>query len=302
VSAGTVRVGTRGSALALWQARWVADRLRAELQDHAIELVPVTTRGDVHTGPFTGAPGEIGFFTTEIEAALLAGRVDVAVHSLKDLPTADSERLPVVAVPLRHDAADVLVARDGLSLDRLPEGARVGTSSPRRTCLVRARRPDVEIAPLRGNVDTRVGKVENGEYDAIVLAAAGLARLGLDRVVTERFDPSDFPPAPGQGALAVQARGESGSLHEVLSRLDDRDARRATDAERACLAALGGGCARPIGAYATVADDQMELSGFVGSEDGRRILRARLTGGDPSKLGEAVAHELRAQGAGELLA
>jgi hydroxymethylbilane synthase len=296
-----VRIGTRGSTLALWQARWVADRLRAELPGHDIELVPVTTRGDVHTGAFTGAPGEIGFFTSEIEAALLDGRVDLAVHSLKDLPSAEQARLPVLAVPLRTDPADVLVARGGLALAELPEGARVGTSSPRRTCLVKSRRPDVRIVPLRGNVDTRVKKVDVGEYDAIVLAAAGLARLGLDEVVTERFDPAAFPPAPGQGALAVQARDVAGPLAEALSRIDDPAARAATTAERVCLDELGGGCARPIGAFASGVSAGLELTAFVGSEDGSTVLRAMGVGTDPEVLGRALAAELLERGAGELL-
>ncbi|MGD8730082.1 MAG: hydroxymethylbilane synthase [Gemmatimonadota bacterium] len=301
MSAGTVRIGTRGSTLALWQARWVADRLRAELPDRDIELVPVTTRGDVHAGPLTGSAGEIGFFTSEIEAALIDGRVDLAVHSLKDLPTADQARLPVVAVPLRHDPADVLVGRDGLTLERLPRSARVGTSSPRRTCLVRSRRPDLEIAPLRGNVDTRVKKVEAGEYDAIVLAMAGVARLGLERVVTERFDPAAFPPAPGQGALAVQVGETGGAVAEALARLDDEAARSATAAERACLQELGGGCARPIGAYARAVAAGLELTAFVGAEDGSRVVRAVGTGADPETVGRAVAAELFERGAGDLL-
>jgi hydroxymethylbilane synthase len=303
VSTEKVRIGTRGSALALWQARWVAERLRAELPDCEMELVPVTTRGDVHEGPLEGGPGEIGFFTSEIEAALLEGRVDIAVHSLKDLPTAESERLPVASIPLRHDPADVLVARDGLGLAALPEGARIGTSSPRRTCLVRSKRPDARVVPVRGNVDTRVGKIHAGEYDAIVLAAAGLARLGLEGAVTERFDPTLFPPAPGQGALAVQARTDGPeAMREALVRIDDADARRTAEAERACLAALGGGCARPIGAHAVVTAAGLELFAFVGSEDGGRILRAHGVGGDPAVVGRGVAEELISLGAAELLA
>lgn len=311
MSAGTVRIGTRGSTLALWQAGWVADRLRAELPDREIELVSVATRGDVQTAPFTGAAAEIGFFTSEIEEALVDGRVDVAVHSLKDLPASGELRasgaagasgaVPVIAVPLRDDPADVLVGRDGLTLAELPAAARVGTSSPRRTCLVRSLRPDVAIAPLRGNVDTRVKKVREGELDAIVLAAAGLARLGLQSVVSERFEPEVFPPAPGQGALAVQARDEEGELTDALRRIDDVDARRATTAERACLEALGGGCSRPIGAYARLASGRLSLTAFVGSEDGARLIRAEAVGEEPRRLGRAVAVELVRMGARELL-
>jgi hydroxymethylbilane synthase len=302
VSARTVRIGTRGSTLALWQAHWVAARLRNELPDHDFEVVRVATRGDDYAGPFTGAPGEIGFFTSEIEAALLEGHVDVAVHSLKDLPTSEDGMPPVVAVPLRDDPADVLVSRNGGRLAELPEGARVGTSSPRRTCLIRSLRPDVEVVPIRGNVDTRVQRVREGGFDAAVLAAAGLARLGLEGVVSERFDPQFFPPAPGQGALAVQARESSGALLDALRGIDDSTARRTTTAERVCLQALGGGCARPIGAHARWADDRLTLTGFVGAEDGGTLVRAQASGATADELGRAVAAELLRLGAGKLLA
>jgi len=300
VPAPTIRIGTRGSALALWQARWVADRLRAELPDREIELVPITTRGDVHTGALTGVAGEIGFFTSGIEAALLERRVDVAVHSLKDLP-ASGEGVPVLAVPLRNDPADVLVSREGEPLSALGEGARVGTSSPRRTCLVRALRPDLVIEPIRGNVDTRVAKVRAGELDATVLAAAGLARLGMDDAVSERFDPVSFPPAPGQGALAVQAREDDDELVDAIGRTDDPAARATSSAERACLKALGGGCARPIGAHARIEAGRLSLTAVVGALDGSRIVHAALSGRAPDELGRAVAEELLRRGAAELL-
>ena len=301
MSARTVRIGTRGSTLALWQAGWVAERLRTELPDHEIELVTVTTRGDVDMGPFTGAPDEIGFFTSEIEAALLDGRVDAAVHSLKDLPTSDDGSPPVVAIPLRDDPCDVLVSRTGGPLSGLPAGARVGTSSPRRTCLVRSRRPDVEVVPIRGNVDTRVRKVEEGAFDAVVLAQAGLVRLGMREAISERFDPRLLPPAPGQGALAVQTNQVEGSLVQALTRIDDASARRTSDAERACLEALGGGCARPIGAYARLEEDRLTLSAFVGLEDGSRVIHAEDVGESAEELGHAVAAELLRLGAGELM-
>lgn len=302
MSAGTVRIGTRGSALALWQARWVADRLRGELPGHRIELVTVATRGDTHAGALTGAPGEIGFFTSEIEAALLDGRVDVAVHSLKDLPTGDDGPLRIVSIPLRDDPGDVLVSRHGQRLADLPKGARVGTSSPRRTCLVLSHRPDVRVMPIRGNVDMRVRRVEEGTFDAVVLAAAGLARLGLGERIVERFDPRLLPPAPGQGALAVQAREDDGVLVEALRRIDDSAARLTSSAERVCLHALGGGCARPIGAHARLEADRLTLSAFVGSEDGSTIVRAEASGDPDEALGLSVATELLRKGAGALLA
>lgn len=301
VSAGTVRIGARASPLSLWQARWVASRLRTELPDHDMELVTVTTRGDVHTGPLTGAAGEIGFFTSEIETALLNQRVDVAVHSLKDLPTSDSGSLLVVAVPLRDDPSDVLVSRTGQPLSELSKGARVGTSSPRRACLVRSLRPDVEVVPIRGNVDTRVRKVQEGNFDAVVLAAAGLFRLGLLDLVSERFDPGLLPPAPGQGALAVQARPDDKVLIAALKRIDEPDARESTAAERACLQALGGGCSRPIGAHARFVTNRLTLTAFVGSEDGSRVVRTEASGDSAEELGRSVAAELLRMGAGELL-
>jgi hydroxymethylbilane synthase len=302
VPAGTVRIGTRGSALALWQARWVEERLRRELPGRAFELVPVTTRGDVQAGPFTGAPDEIGFFTSGIEAALLEGRIDVAVHSLKDLPTSEGARPPVLAVPLRDDPADVLVSRGGETLQALPSGARVGTSSPRRTCLVLARRPDLLVEPIRGNVDTRVSRIRAGDYDATVLAAAGLGRLGMSHVAVERFDPVAFPPAPGQGALAVQAREDDPELLAAVRRIDDPGARAATEAERLCLEALAGGCARPIGAYARHDGDRLVLTAVVGTPDGAKLLRAERSATTAGDVGRAVAEELLRLGAGSLLA
>jgi hydroxymethylbilane synthase len=266
-----------------------------------MELVPVSTRGDVHVGALVGGAGEIGFFTSEIEAALLDGRVDVAVHSLKDLPASDPDALPIVAVPLRDDASDVLVSRGGVPLSGLAPGARVGTSSPRRMCLVRSRRSDVEVAPIRGNVETRLKKVEAGEYDAVVLAAAGLARLGRGGAISERFDPRLLPPAPGQGALAVQVRERDGDLFDALRRIDDHSARSTSTAERACLRALGGGCARPIGAHAVLHDGRLTLAAFVGSEDGSRIVRTEASGSSAEDLGRAVAEELIRMGVGELL-
>lgn len=296
----SVRVGTRGSPLALWQARWVAERLAPLVPDAAVEIVTVRTRGDEHRGPLTGA-GESGLFTSELEAAVADGRVDLAVHSLKDLPVSFPGALPVAAVPLRGDPWDALVSRDGGELTALREGGRVGTSSPRRACLVLSRRPDVEIVPLRGNVGTRVRGVEEGRVDAVVLAAAGLERLGLADRISQRMDPRDFPPAPGQGALAVQVRQGDGALYEAVSSLDDPEARETSSAERTCLAALGGGCQRPIGAYASSADGLVRLTAFVGSPDGRTVLRAEACGPEAEAVGQEVAEALLLQGAAELL-
>lgn len=296
----SVRLGTRGSQLSLWQARWVAMRLASRLPGRRIEIVSVVTRGDVDQKPFTDLT-EAGVFTSELEAALAAGEVDVVVHSLKDLPVSGGG-LPIDAVPLRADAADAIVSREGVTLGDLPEGARVGTSSPRRTCLVRALRPDLEVLPIRGNVDTRVRRVDEGAYDAVVLAVAGLARLGLESRISERLDPKQFPPAPGQGALAVQVAVGDAIVRDAVLALDDARARATIEAERACLREVGGGCARPVGAYAHWDGAVLGLVAAVGSVDGRTILRASASGTSPEELGREVASSLLAQGAGELLA
>jgi hydroxymethylbilane synthase len=266
-----------------------------------MDIVPIVTRGDVDQSPFTDL-SESGVFTSELEIALVDGRVDVAVHSLKDLPVSPAGGLPIVAVPLRDDPADALVSRGGLTLASLPPAARVGTSSPRRACLVHSLRPDVEVAPVRGNVDTRVRRLDEGAYDAIVLAVAGLARLGLQGRITERLDPRVFPPAPGQGALAVQAREGDVDLYAAVVAMDDVEARSTITAERECLSALGGGCSRPVGAHAWWGGGQLHVAAFVGSADGRVILRAGGSGIVPASVGRAAAEALLGQGAESLLA
>jgi hydroxymethylbilane synthase len=298
-----VRVGTRGSALSLWQARWVVERLGRALTGRALEIVTVTTQGDKLLGPLADA-SEVGLFTSALERALLEGRVDVAVHSLKDLPVSVEGALPVVAVPLRGDPADALVSREGVPLAELSEGATVGTSSMRRECLVRALRPDARVVAVRGNVDGRIRQLDHGLFDAIVLAVAGLERLGLRDRIGERFEPRAFPPAPGQGALALQTRLEDAELQAAVRSLDDPGARATTSAERACLEALGGGCSRPIGAYAAKTDMVLDVVAMVGSPDGRRIVRSGASGqaDDPEAVGRAAARALIESGAGELLA
>jgi len=275
-------------------------RLASALPGRRVEIVPVVTRGDVDQQPFTELT-EAGAFTSELDRALAEGQIDLAVHSLKDVPLSDTPAPDVAAVPLRTDAADALVSRDGLTFATLPAGARVGTSSPRRTSLVRSLRPDVAILPIRGNVDTRVGRLDEGAYDAIVLAVAGLERLGLADRVSERLDPRAFPPAPGQGALAVQLGAVDEKLRAAVAALDDARAHARTRAERECLRALGGGCSRPIGAYATWVGDDLELTTAVGSMDGKTMLRSTATGRDPVELAGLVAAELLAAGADKLL-
>jgi len=297
-----VRVGTRGSALSLWQTRWVVERLEAVLAGRAFELVTVSTRGDEIAGPLDGV-AEVGLFTSALERALVEGRVDLAVHSLKDLPVSVPGALPVAAVPLRDDPADAIVSRDGRRLADLPGGARVGTSSPRRTSLILSLRPDAVVSPLRGNVDSRVRQLDDGHFDAIVLAVAGLERLGMQDRVSERLDPRDFPPAPGQGALAVQVRPGDEEMSAAVRVLDDAEARATTWAERACLEALGGGCSRPIGVHASLAAGALSVVGVVGSLDGGRVVRAEAAGpvGEAERVGRAAAQALLDAGAAELL-
>jgi len=296
-----LRLGTRGSALALWQAHWVRDRLSEARPDLAVEVTILKTRGDRHGGELSELGGT-GHFTSELEAALADGSIDLAVHSLKDLPVADAPGLTVGAVPVRADPRDALVGRDGLTLATLPPGARVATSSPRRVSLLKARRPDLEVVPLRGNVDTRVAGVAEGRYDAVVVAAAALARLGLGAHVTERFPLEDFPPAPGQGALAVQIRASDEPLREAVLLLDDPATREAVTAERALLSGLGGGCAMAAGAYGFRDGGALHLIAVAGSADGRRTARVEETGTDPLELGRRAAVRLLDAGAREIFA
>ena len=288
-------LGTRGSRLARTQSGHVADLLRA--LGHAVELEIIQTRGDVEQGRPVPELGGKGLFTAELEAALLSRRVHLAVHSLKDLPTDDAAGLIVAAVPPREDPRDALVSR-GPTLQELPAGARVGTASLRRRALLKRRRPDLEVVDLRGNVDTRVRKVHEGELDAVILAAAGVHRLGRREVIVEYLD---FLPAPAQGALAVQACADRDDVLAALRPLHDEETARCTRAERELLAVLEGGCSVPVGALATVAGATLTLRGIVAAPDGSRVLEAESSGEDPEALGREVATQLRAQGAEEIL-
>ena len=272
----TVTVGTRASALALTQTGMIADQLAA--LGLAVELARITTDGDRLPGSLATLGGT-GVFVTALREALLAGRCDVAVHSLKDLPTATPDGLVIAAVPERADPRDALCARDGLTLVDLPAGARVGTGSPRRAAQLRAVRPDLVVVDIRGNVDTRLRRVAPGDLDAVVLAAAGLTRLGRLDAVSELLDPATMTAAPGQGALAVEARaGEAGSpLAVALASLDHAPTRLAVTAERALLARLEAGCAAPVGAQARLADDHLVLAAVVARPDGTDLLRRTLT-------------------------
>jgi hydroxymethylbilane synthase len=303
-----IRIGTRGSLLARTQAGAVRDALIA--RGHRAVLVPISTEGDRSTAPI--ATIGVGVFTAALRRAIADGRVEVAVHSHKDLPTAEDPRFVVAAVPPREDARDAVVARDGLPLGQLPPGSVVGTSSPRRAAQLRALGLGLEIRPLRGNLDTRLNRVSRGELDAIVVARAGLARLGRLDAVTETLEPVVLLPAPAQGALAVECRAAETALAALLAELDDADTRAAVTAERALLAELGAGCSAPVGAIAEVVESldedgralkELSLRGCVAALDGSDVIRTSGIG-SPSRareLGLSVAAELFALGARELM-
>lgn len=289
----TLRVGTRASSLSRRQTDWVLQLLRRADPRLQFHVVPVRTAGDRSSRPIAELGG-VGWFTRELERALLEGTVDLVVHSLKDLPTETPGGLVVAATPPREDARDALVGR-WPTLDALPRGARVGTSSPRRRAQLLAYRQDLEVVPLRGNVDTRLRKVDAGEVEAAVLAAAGLVRGGWEDRIRQYLDPEVMLPAPAQGALAVQVRESDAPLVELTRQIDHPPTRAAVRAERAFLRALGGGCTLPVGALATVEGDRLCLQVRVLSEDGSRQVSARREGrpDDPERLGHEVAEEVR---------
>jgi hydroxymethylbilane synthase len=293
-------LGTRGSALALRQAHHVRDALRARHPGLEVEIRVIRTRGDDAGKPLPQAG--VGFFTREIERAILAHKVDLGVHSLKDMPTDDVPGLVIAAVPPREDPADALIAREAASLEDLPDGASVLTGSPRRRAQLLRRRPDLNVLPVRGNVDTRIARLDAGAGDALVLALAGLRRLGRADRATQRLDPREFVPACGQGALGIQTRTAPDPAFALCAALDDPLARAAVTAERAFLAALGGGCRHPIAAFAEADGEQLRLTGFVADPDGRRaIIRTRTGEAGPAALGAAIAREMLDAGAGQLL-
>lgn len=300
-----LRIGTRGSALALAQSGTIGEQI-AGIAGGTAELTRIRTIGDVNQGPLAMIGGT-GVFVLEVRSRLLAGDVDVIVHSLKDLPTAPFPGIALAAVPVREDPADALCARDGLTLDTLPRGASVGTGSPRRAAQLLRTRPDLLLQPIRGNVDTRLGLVATGSLDAVVLAAAGLARLGRGDAISQRLPPEVMLPAPAQGALGVETRAAdlfdawySAALEEV----DDPATRAAVTAERRLLSALEAGCTAPVGAYATVDGALMTLTGAVIAVDGSAEVRGTATGSSdsPEELGRELAAELIGRGAAGLLA
>lgn len=299
----TVRIGTRESALALWQANWVKDRLSEIFPDIAFCLVTMKTQGDKILDVALAKIGDKGLFTKELELALLEGTVDMAVHSMKDVPTKLPDGLELGAIAKRHDPHDVLICPNGHTLMTLPAGARVGTSSLRRRAQLAKIRPDLQILDLRGNLNTRFAKLDRGDYDAMMLAAAGVERMGWSDRITERIDFALSLPAVGQGSVGIEIRQNDQRIAKIVSELNDYASAVAIRAERAMLKALEGGCQIPIGALAALQGDKLVLSGLVASLDGKTVLRQQMEGqaDKPEELGNAVADKLLDMGAGEIL-
>jgi len=297
----TIRIGTRGSQLALVQSRWVQACVQRQLPDFTVELVTITTSGDRFVEQPLSLIGGKGLFVKEIEEALQSGVIDCAVHSLKDVPGELAPGLVLAAIPPREDVRDVLITTDGRRLDQLVPGARVGTSSLRRMALVRAARPDLEVVNLRGNVDTRLRKLDRGDFGAVILAAAGLNRLGIKRSGVAYCDPGEFVPAIGQGALAIESRADQTAA--LLAPLDDTITRSAVVAERAFLARAGGSCRTPLAAHATITEHHLVLRALIASPDGRQVVRGERRGAavDGAALGAELAEELLGKGGAEIL-
>jgi hydroxymethylbilane synthase len=303
---GTLRIGTRASALALWQANRVADLIRAQAGAPAVELVHIRTEGDMRTDVPLWAVDGRAFFTKEIDRALLANEIDVAVHSLKDLSTLLENGTELIAVVERQDPRDALLARAGATFADLPPGSRVGTSSLRRRAFLAHLRPDIQALELRGNVPTRVEKMQKGEYDAIILASAGLVRLGLDKHITERLPTVAFTPAVSQGAIGCCARSGDAETARWMKALDNASARLETTAERALLRRIEGGCQVPLGALARVEGDKLNLYSQVCALDGSKRVTAEgacaLNLAEAAALGQRLAEELLSKGAASIIA
>jgi hydroxymethylbilane synthase len=308
-----IRIGSRGSQLALWQANHIADQLRAN--GHAIEIEVIRTTGDRMADPNYVAPDGLspngtGIFIKEIEDALAAGRIDLAVHSLKDLPTQIDPRFTLAAIPPRADARDAFVCENHWGFHMLPSGSTIATTSPRRKAMLLALRPDITFVEMRGNIDTRLRKWSEGAADALILASAGLDRLGRTEHVHQRFSIDEITPAPGQGALALQVRCHASAerdaeIHDIIRTLNNPATEYATQAERAVLHALGGGCQLPLGAYCHQSDDHWHLHAMVASPDGEEVahvIQRPPIGTAAIDLGHSVAEALKARGALQLLA
>jgi len=291
-------IGTRGSRLAIWQAEWFLKQLKALAPEKEITLQRIQTSGDKILDVPLAKIGGKGLFIKEIEEALIRGEIDLAVHSMKDVPSVLPDSLEIVCVPKREDPRDVLVSWEGLPLEKLKKGARIGTSSLRRQAQLLYYRSDFHIHMLRGNLDTRLRKVREGAYDAVVLAAAGLRRMGWTEEVTEYLPPDISLPAIGQGALGLEGRRDDGLVKELVANLEHGPTRIGVNAERAFLARLEGGCQAPIAGYAVVEDNQLTLDGLIASVDGQRYVREKLSGStdDSQRIGVELADRLLAAG------
>ena len=298
-----IRIGTRGSPLAVWQAEWVRSQLLALHPEYKVELVKIKTTGDKILDVPLAQVGGKGLFVKEIETSLLESQTDLAVHSMKDMPAEIPQGLCIGVVPERENPLDILISREGRSFKNLPEGARVGSSSLRRGAQVRHHRPDITIHPLRGNLDTRIRKLETENLDAIVLAAAGVRRLGLEARITEYIPENIMLPAIGQGALAIEMREDDNVTRELIAPMDHRETRVAVESERAFLSRLEGGCQVPIAAHANIYEDEVNLTGLVAEIDGSVLLRETMTGpvDKHEELGVELANRLLERGGREIL-
>lgn len=300
----TIKIATRKSELALWQANYVADLLRIRYPDLAVELLPMVTQGDIILDQPLAQIGGKGLFLKELEKALLSGEADIAVHSMKDVPVEQVPGLTVDVMLPRANPADALLSRGGQKLAELPPGARVGTSSLRRQCQLKSTRPDLAVLDLRGNVNTRIRKLQEGQYDAIILACAGLERLGLDHLISETLGAPHWLPAATQGTIGIQCRSGDKGVIDLIDPLKDSDAVLRTRAERAVATALQGSCQVPLAVFAEVSGDELSIRGLVGTPDGCEVLHGKAAGAvaEVDHLAAAVASELLAQGADRIIA
>ncbi|MGI9262273.1 MAG: hydroxymethylbilane synthase [Woeseiaceae bacterium] len=298
-----IRIATRKSELALWQAKHVAEKLQSVAGVTAVDLVPLSTRGDEILDKSLQKIGGKGLFIKELEVAMQSGDADIAVHSMKDVPADMPEGFCIASVLDRADPSDAFVSGSNVQFVDLPVGARIGSSSLRRQAQLRALRPDVDVIPLRGNVNTRLAKLANGEYDAIILATAGLQRLGLDHHITESFSPEQMLPAAAQGVIGIECLAERKDLRAVLAELDDATSVLTTAAERAVAATLNASCQSPVASFAEISGDTLSIRALVASEDGQTIIRETVSGdkNNAAALGRSAADKLLANGAGELL-
>lgn len=298
-----IRIGSRGSKLALWQAEYIKSELERRDPHLSVTIEKIRTTGDKILDVPLAKVGGKGLFVKEIEEALLDNRIDIAVHSMKDVPVAIPSGLSIGAITKREDPRDVLIARDNRELFHLPDGARIGTSSLRRVSQLLFLRPDLRISPLRGNIDTRLRKLDSGNFDAIIVAAAGIHRMGWGERVTEFFPVDMIIPAIGQGALCIEWREDDKEVTNIIGELEHRDTSLPVRAERAFLRRLEGGCQVPLGAYAHIIDNYIEIEGFVASLDGKRMIKEKMTGhiDDPEDPGEKLAESILLQGGDNIL-